>query len=190
MERGGTSAVAIVRHSVLYDFAISISATESGNLVRATLSSADKSYSWETSAVVNATTDKINCVAFAINNSTTTAMNLIEIQVDRGADIITAIETEDRTQLNQVPTVYSLKQNYPNPFNPTTMIEFSLPQSSEVNLVVYDLSGRVVAELANGKFEAGYHKLNFDGSNLASGVYFVKLKAGDFVSVNKAMLVK
>ena len=61
------------------------------------------------------------------------------------------------------------------------MIEFSLPQSSEVNLVVYDLSGRVVAELAKGKFEAGNHKINFDARGLASGVYFVRLKAGDFV---------
>ena len=176
----------------IYDFAISVSPHSIGNVVKTTLSKTDGSYYYEAVALipVAATTQKFNSVAFAINNSTTTAMNLIEIQVDRGAHITTDINSEDAKQLKQLPTVYSLSQNYPNPFNPTTTIEFALPQSSEVNLVVYDISGRVVAELANGKFEAGYHKLNFDGSNLASGVYFVKLKAGDFVSVNKAMLVK
>ncbi len=175
-----------------YDFAISISAQATGNLVKVILSKTDKSYLWETSAVVTATTNKINCVAFAINNSTTTRLNLYEVKVDRGPDIITAIHEDGApfAHNEQLPANFVLKQNYPNPFNPTTTIEFALPQSSEVELFVYDISGRIVAELARGRFEAGYHKFNFDGSKLSSGVYFIKLKAGEFVGVNKALLVK
>lgn len=89
-----------------------------------------------------------------------------------------------------IPTEFSLSQNYPNPFNPTTTVQFGLPKSSEVKLVVYDLSGRVVAELANGKFEAGYHKIAFDGARLVSGIYYYRLKAGDFTSVKKLTLLK
>ncbi|MBN2355596.1 T9SS type A sorting domain-containing protein, partial [candidate division KSB1 bacterium] len=172
-----------------YDFAISVSPTQTGNSVKATLSKTDKSYYWEVSGItaVAATTDRFNCVAFAINNSTTTTMNLIEVQVDRGAHITTDVQVEE---IRQLPTIYSLNQNYPNPFNPTTTIEFALPQRSEVTLVVYDALGRVVAELANGYLNAGYYEMNFDARNLASGVYFVRLKAGDFVSVKKAMLLK
>jgi len=174
-----------------YEFAISISAQTTGNLVRAKLAKTDKNYSWECSAIVAATTGKINCIVFAINNSTTTKLNLFEIKVDRGPDITTAIHDDNApfAHYNQLPANYALKQ-YPNPFNPTTTIEFALPQSSEVDLLVYDVSGRIVAELAKGRFEAGYHKLNFDASALASGVYLIKLKAGEFVSVSKALLIK
>lgn len=93
-------------------------------------------------------------------------------------------------QIQALPTEYVLSQNYPNPFNPTTTIEFTLPKRSEVNLVVYDLVGRVVAELASGNLNAGCHTVNFNASNLSSGVYFYRLTAGDFVSVKKLMLLK
>ena len=88
------------------------------------------------------------------------------------------------------PTEFALSQNYPNPFNPSTTIEFALPQMSEVNIAVYDVLGRKVAELVNGNFNAGYHKVRFNASNLTSGVYFYSIKAGDFVSVKKLMLLK
>jgi hypothetical protein len=91
---------------------------------------------------------------------------------------------------NGIPTEFGLSQNYPNPFNPITTIEFALPKNSEVNLVVFDLAGRVVAELAKGDFNAGYHSINFDATNLASGIYYYRLKAGDFVSVKKLMLLR
>ncbi|MBN1153844.1 T9SS type A sorting domain-containing protein, partial [candidate division KSB1 bacterium] len=174
----------------IYDFAISISPNSTGNIVKTVLSKTDGSYYFEVGSAVPvvATTNMINSIAFAINNSTTTELNLIEIMVDRGPHIITDVNNEDIHQA--LPTVYSLKQNYPNPFNPTTTIEFSLPQNSEVKLVVYDLSGRVVAELAAGKFNAGYHNIHFDAADLASGVYLIRLKAGDYVDVKKAMLLK
>ncbi len=89
-----------------------------------------------------------------------------------------------------IPNQFELSQNYPNPFNPTTTIKFALPKASEVHLVVYDILGRVVTNLVNGNLNAGYHKINFNASNLASGVYFYSIKAGDFTSVKKLMLLK
>jgi endo-1,4-beta-xylanase len=100
----------------------------------------------------------------------------------------TVVATEDLDA--ELPMVYSLNQNYPNPFNPTTTIEFALPQNSDVKLVVYDILGRAVANLIDDNLAAGYHRINFNASNLATGVYFYRIKAGDFVSVKKLLLLK
>ncbi|AFN73325.1 hypothetical protein MROS_0081 [Melioribacter roseus P3M-2] len=89
-----------------------------------------------------------------------------------------------------LPVSYSLEQNYPNPFNPTTTIKFSLPEKSIVKIAVYDLLGRLVANLVNGEYAAGYHTIQFNASDLASGVYFYRIEANDFVSVKKLMLLK
>ena len=171
-----------------YDFAISVSPHSAGRIVRTMLEKTDGSYYFETSTnyPVVATTDKFNCVGFAINNSTTTAMNLIEIELDRGPDLPTPVEED----VKPLPTDYQLQQNYPNPFNPTTTIEFALPKQSDVKLVVYDASGRVVEELVNGNYQAGYHKVVFDASKLASGVYICKILAGEHVDVKKMLLMK
>ena len=87
-----------------------------------------------------------------------------------------------------LPFAFTLSQNYPNPFNPSTTIKFRLPKSSEVTLTVFDILGREVSVLVNEKREAGAYEVKFDGSNLASGVYFYRLQAGDFVET-KTMLV-
>lgn len=91
---------------------------------------------------------------------------------------------------NTTPVVYALEQNYPNPFNPSTVISFSLPKAGDVKLTIYDLTGRVVTELVNGNLEAGIHKINFNAENIASGVYFYAIKAGDFTATKKMLLVK
>ncbi len=91
---------------------------------------------------------------------------------------------------SNMPKAYALEQNYPNPFNPTTTIKFSLPKSSNVKLAVYDILGRLVTKLIDGNLEAGYHKVQFNASNLASGVYFYRIEAGNFVNVKKLMLLK
>ena len=88
------------------------------------------------------------------------------------------------------PETYSLGQNYPNPFNPTTIITFALPQRSDVSLKVYDLLGREVATLVSGVKEAGKYEVEFNAKNLASGMYVYQLKAGNFVSTKKMMLMK
>lgn len=88
------------------------------------------------------------------------------------------------------PAEYVLSQNYPNPFNPGTNIRYELPKTSHVGLTVYDLLGREVSVLVNDRREAGVHEVKFDGSGLASGVYFYRLRAGDFVATKRLHLLK
>ncbi|MCZ7603917.1 MAG: T9SS type A sorting domain-containing protein [Melioribacteraceae bacterium] len=95
-----------------------------------------------------------------------------------------------------LPTEYTLYQNYPNPFNPSTTIRFALPFASSVRLEVYNLLGQKVATLLDGNENAGYHKLEFNAKNLASGIYFYTIKANsiegdnEFRDVKKFMLMK
>jgi hypothetical protein len=88
------------------------------------------------------------------------------------------------------PNVYYLSQNYPNPFNPTTNIEFSIPERSHVTLKVYDVLGNEVATLVDGWMESTNHQVTFDGSKLASGIYYYTLMAGNFSSTKKLILLK
>ncbi|MCL4550291.1 MAG: T9SS type A sorting domain-containing protein [Bacteroidetes bacterium] len=83
-----------------------------------------------------------------------------------------------------------LYQNYPNPFNPTTLIKYSLAQTSLVNLSIYDVLGRKVATLVDKEQSLGNYEVEFDGSNLASGVYFYRIQAGSFIQTKKFMLIK
>lgn len=88
------------------------------------------------------------------------------------------------------PKEYALYQNYPNPFNPTTTIKFALPEKANVTLTVYNMLGEKVRDILVGEKESGYHQINFDASDLPSGVYVYRLNAGDFLSSKKMMLVK
>jgi len=85
---------------------------------------------------------------------------------------------------------YSLEQNYPNPFNPTTTIEYTLPIESKVKLEIFDILGRKILLLVNKDQGAGTHSAIFDGGDLASGVYFYRLSAGNFTETKKLMLIK
>jgi hypothetical protein len=89
-----------------------------------------------------------------------------------------------------VPLVFALLQNYPNPFNPSTTMKYELPKSSMVRLSVYDMLGREVSVLVSKRMDAGVHEVKFDGSNLASGVYFYRLQAGDFVQAKRLVIAK
>ncbi|MFO7525443.1 MAG: S8 family serine peptidase [Ignavibacteriaceae bacterium] len=88
------------------------------------------------------------------------------------------------------PDRYELAQNYPNPFNPSTTIKFALPEASEVTLTIFSMLGEKVAEILNTNLEAGYHKVEFDASNLPSAVYLYKIEAGKFIQTKKMMLIK
>jgi len=88
------------------------------------------------------------------------------------------------------PEEYILSDAYPNPFNPITTLNFTLPIESEVSLKIYNLQSREVFTLINGNIEAGYHSVVWDANPYASGVYFVKMIAGDYISTQKLMLVK
>ncbi|MGE5847967.1 MAG: T9SS type A sorting domain-containing protein [Ignavibacteria bacterium] len=85
---------------------------------------------------------------------------------------------------------YQLNQNYPNPFNPATTIRYSIPSKSIVNLEVYDIMGNKIAVLVNEEKSAGRFAVSFDGSNFSSGIYYYRIKAGNFVKVGKMILLK
>ena len=103
------------------------------------------------------------------------------------APYLTGSESNSRTD---APMAYGLEQNYPNPFNPATAIRYTLPASSWVSLKVYDTAGRLVTTLVEGQQEAGAHSVTFDGSRLASGLYFLKLQVEESNAVKKLMLMK
>ncbi|MGE5437715.1 MAG: T9SS type A sorting domain-containing protein [Syntrophothermus sp.] len=85
---------------------------------------------------------------------------------------------------------YSLEQNYPNPFNPVTHIKYSIPNDGNVSLIIYDALGREVKKLLEGEKSKGEYSVDFDASNLGSGVYFYRLVAKDFVQAKKMILLK
>ena len=89
-----------------------------------------------------------------------------------------------------VPMQFALHQNYPNPFNPSTEIRFDLPQTAPVTLAVYNLLGQKVATVLDQRLEAGSHQVSFDASELASGVYFYRINAGQFTDLKKMVLIK
>ena len=88
------------------------------------------------------------------------------------------------------PEEFALSAAYPTPFNPTTSLDLSLDSSGSVSVKIYNVVGQVVATLASGHMNAGYHTLTWDASNMASGMYFVKVEAGSNVAVQKMMLMK
>ena len=88
------------------------------------------------------------------------------------------------------PVSYLTAHNYPNPFNPTTVINYSVPLSSEVKVAVYDLTGRKVADLVNSHQEAGNYAITFDGHTLSSGIYFCRVTAGNQSFTSRMLLLK
>jgi hypothetical protein len=96
-----------------------------------------------------------------------------------------------------IPDKYSLFQNYPNPFNPVTKIKYDLPDKGFVSLIVYDIIGREISQLIKGVKSPGNYIIDFDGSNLSSGMYFYKLTISEpsgkmikYTSVKKMLLIK
>jgi hypothetical protein len=91
---------------------------------------------------------------------------------------------------SEIPKRFDLRQNYPNPFNPITNIEFDMAKSEFATLVVYNMAGQEVETLVSQHLNAGTYKVDFDASKLASGSYFYRLTAGDYIKTNKMILVK
>ena len=89
-----------------------------------------------------------------------------------------------------IPNEYVLYQNYPNPFNASTNIKFQIPKSENVNLTVYDILGREIKILINKNMDAGYYRVTWNTNYLSSGIYFYKLKAGNFIEVKRMLLLK
>lgn len=98
----------------------------------------------------------------------------------------TGVSIEDENQ----PKTFALKNAYPNPFNPTTTIGYTIPESGNVRITIYNLMGQKISTLINQKQSAGTHQIDFDASHLSSGVYFYRLEAGNQVRVKKMTLLK
>ncbi|MFH1197853.1 MAG: T9SS type A sorting domain-containing protein, partial [bacterium] len=94
----------------------------------------------------------------------------------------------ETVEVTVLPNQFMLSQNYPNPFNPSTVISFQLPVISNVKLKVYNILGNEVTTLVNEQKEAGYYEIEFNASQLPSGVYFYALRAGDKFGSTKKML--
>ncbi len=101
------------------------------------------------------------------------------------SDGTTAVDND-----GEVINSFELSQNYPNPFNPTTIIRYEIPQTSKVEMKIFDVLGREVETLVNDIKLPGQYEVNFNGVNLASGVYFYRIEAGDFVLTKKMILLR
>ncbi|MDI6803525.1 MAG: T9SS type A sorting domain-containing protein [Bacteroidota bacterium] len=91
---------------------------------------------------------------------------------------------------NEMPTVFGISQNYPNPFNPTTNFGFRIPNFGFVSLKVYDVFGKEVTTLVNEVKHPGEYSVKGDASGLASGLYFYRIQAGNFIETKKLLLLK
>ena len=112
---------------------------------------------------------------------------------DANGDVVSqSINTMD---IKAIPDQFILSQNYPNPFNPITKIGFGIPESRDVSIVIYDIRGNEVKVIAKSFFEAGFHKITWDGrdnsgKNVSAGMYFYQINAGDCRDVKKLILLK
>lgn len=105
-------------------------------------------------------------------------------------DIDGTFEYSDEVTVEVKPAKFELLQNYPNPFNPSTNIRFTLPETQNVKLDVYNMLGEKVATLLDRKMDAGFHSINFDASQLSNGIYIYRLQTDKSVQIKKMILMK
>ena len=96
----------------------------------------------------------------------------------------------EEKQIYEIPTEFLLSQNYPNPFNPSTKIKYSITQTSQVQIKVFDVLGNEIETLVNEEKPTGTYELTWNAASLPSGVYFYQLKAGNFIETKKMLLLK
>ena len=127
--------------------------------------------------------DQTGNVVFVHNGAT--SPDLLPL-IGTGTDTTTGVEDD-----KPLPKKFALQGNYPNPFNPTTRIVFDIPKATTVSLTIYNALGAEVAEiLDHALYEPGTHEISFNGTNLASGIYFYRLRTPEFNSVKKMVLLK
>ena len=108
------------------------------------------------------------------------------IMIEGGTNIVSV----DDEANPEIPNTFNLYQNYPNPFNPSTLISYQLPASMYVTLKIFDILGREIKTLVNEQQNAGKHSVQFNASNLSSGVYFYRIEAGQNTDIKKLLLIK
>lgn len=108
----------------------------------------------------------------------------------RSTEGISEIQWKEQVEVQKFPDEFELEQNYPNPFNPITQIKYSIKEAGLVQLRVYDILGKEVANLVNENKEAGYYDIEFNASNLPSGVYICRLTTSGFTQARKMILTK
>jgi hypothetical protein len=190
-----------------YNFTISVASTaRGGNDVRYKLAKSDNSYSITgklTDSNLPPATPKFNSVNFAIGqNPGTTAMNLTDVKVDY-VDVATlplvapqGAATNVEQNASVVPGEFALAQNYPNPFNPSTTISYDVAKAAHVTIRVYDVLGRMVAQLVDGDQNPSRYTVQWNPAGLSSGTYIYRLDArnadgsGNFTSVKKLLYMK
>ncbi len=91
---------------------------------------------------------------------------------------------------SEMPLEYQISQNYPNPFNPSTIINFSIPEASNVKLIIFDALGREVETLIDNKMGAGNYNADWNASSFSAGIYFYRITANNFVQTKKMVLLK
>jgi hypothetical protein len=140
---------------------------------------------------VNATSAPGMTWGYYTDNSTGCTMTGGTAQVNRpNICFVYQTGTGNGNNYSSVPAKFNLSQNYPNPFNPVTKINFALPVKGFVTVKVFNILGKEVATLVSDTKEPGYYSVDFNASNLSSGVYYYKLESGSFSDVKKMMLIK
>ncbi len=126
-----------------------------------------------------------------LNNGTTYNYKLVDVDIN-GVETVNTIVVTVTPSLDAsfAPDAYSLHQNYPNPFNPTTTISYDVQEAGHVSLKVFDVLGREVATLTYGHQDAASYTVEFDASDIASGIYFYQLKVNGFTDMKKMVVVK
>jgi len=131
--------------------------------------------------------NSVSMVSFELNKSNNPSLTNFDYTVQNAIVIATSVGVSSNiTDVKE----YNLAQNYPNPFNPVTKIAFSLPKQGMVTLKVYNMLGKEISTLVSGVRTAGNYEVNFDGANLASGMYFYKLESEGYSEVKRMTLIK
>jgi hypothetical protein len=145
----------------------------------------------EMSGIEHPLTVRVENVDIRLQDETGKQLN---INIKSGEEVVISNATIMKLKVSggaTVPTVYALEQNYPNPFNPSTVIEFSLPEDvSNVKLSIYNVLGEKVDELVNSSLTAGKYQYQWNGQNVATGIYIYELRTDKFISVKKMILIK
>jgi hypothetical protein len=129
-------------------------------------------------------TSQIALSGFSVSDS---KLNNLSVTGINGKITVASVSSTKNDKLHYE---YNLSQNYPNPFNPSTTIEYSIKKQSNVEVEIYNAIGQRISVLVNGIQEAGNYKLNWNAKNFASGIYFYRIRAGEFTQIKKMILLK